>query len=366
MTWYLHNIYSYFSDDLDECFKDYGSFFGQIIKSENFNNHLSSGLYSVLHYIFQKANHENILKYVSYLKRQGLREEEIVKKIFQPYSPNLIKSRFIDKKLNYELTSFGYFLSKSSDLNLYCTYMCSELLKTTNYNSKSEVLQFIYEQNNSFLKPDIIFQFLWDNVNAWVNGQNVKLDQININCAKYLVNKDIEKWEETVISNLEREGADLPKFVEVYKELEKQGRNIYSQKIDKIIKDYYQETFFKNGNESKIFNTWDSYSGSFGQYLLEKDENSAYLFFIDLVRNCDFLQTRLLDFIENKWKDKSLPLLVDALFKQPSLVGRKYFVDTLTKIGKYDYSSFCDRLIDFALQQTNKSIIAQVAKLVAS
>lgn len=62
---------------------------------------------------------------------------------------------------------------------------------------------------------------------------------------------------------------------------------------------------------------------------------------------------------------KSLPLLVDALFKQPSLVGRKYFVDTLTKIGKYDYSSFCDRLIDFALQQTNKSIIAQAAKLVA-
>lgn len=366
LTWYLHNIYSYFSDDLDESFKDYGAFFGQIIKPENLNNHLSSGVYSVLHYIFQKANHENILKYVSYLKRQGLTEEEIVKKIFHPYSPKLIKNRFVDKKLNYELTSFGYFLSKSSDLDLYCSYMCSELFKSSNNNSKREVLQFIYEQNFSYLKAEIIFQYLWDNVNAWINGQNVKLDQINIECAKYLVNKDIEKWEETVISNLEREGADLPKFVEIYKVLEKQGRNIYSQKIDKIIKEYYQETFFKNGNESKTFNTWDSYSGSFGQYLLEKDENLAYLFFIDLVKSCDFLQTRLLDFIENKWKEKSLPLLVDALFKQPSLVGRKYFTETLTKIGKYDSSAFCDRLIDFALQQTNKSIIAQVAKLIAA
>lgn len=359
LTWYLNSVFRYFTNDLDESFKDYGAFWGQVLKPDNLDNHLSGAVYTGLHYIFGMTNHENIIKYIGYLKRQGFLEDVIVKKLFNSYSSNLIKNKLGDKNLNSELTSFGYFLSKSSDLDLNCSYMCSELLKTSNNNSKSEVLQFIYEQNNSFLKPDIIFQFLWDHI------QYANIDQININCAKYLVNKDIEKWEETVISNLEREGADLPKFVEIYKVLEKQGRNIYSQKINKIIKDYYQETFFKNGNESKIFNTWDSYSGSFGQYLLEKDENSAYLFFIDLIKNCDFLQTRLLDFIENKWKEKSLPLLVDALFKQPSLVGRKYFVDTLTKIGKYDYSSFCDRLIDFALQQTNKSIIAQAAKLVA-
>ncbi|MBK7807801.1 MAG: hypothetical protein IPJ51_16130 [Saprospiraceae bacterium] len=361
LTWYLNEIIRFFPNEIDECFKDYGSIIGQIIKTKNINSHLQRVLHSYIYFIFNKVGHENINSYMEYFNRQGFDEDFLVKLLFHPWSLNFYKNTFENNLRQKTLNNLGYIVSKSAKLFHYCEYFCKQLFSNLHHNShKLNLLEFIYEYNNEFLNRDIIFQFIWDQ-----DPYNNR-DQINVNCAKYLVNKDIEKWEETVISNIEREGADLPKFVEIYKVLEKQGRNIYSQKIDKIIKEYYQETFFKNGNESKIFNTWDSYSGSFGQYLLEKDENSAYLFFIDLVKNCDFLQTRLLDFIENKWKEKSLPLLVDALFKQPSIVGRKYFSETLTKIGKYEYSAFSDRLIDFAIQQTNKSIIAQVAKLVAA
>lgn len=361
LTWYLNEIIRFFPNEIDECFKDYGSIIGQIIKTKNINSHLQRVLHSYIYFIFNKVGHENINSYMEYFNRQGFDEDFLVKLLFHPWSLNFYKNTFENNLRQKTLSNLGYIVSKSAKLFHYCEYFCKQLFSNLHHNNhKLNLLEFIYEYNNEFLNRDIIFQFIWDQ-----DPYNNR-DQINVNCAKYLVNKDIEKWEETVISNIEREGADLPKFVEIYKVLEKQGRNIYSQKIDKIIKEYYQETFFKNGNESKIFNTWDSYSGSFGQYLLEKDENSAYLFFIDLVQNCDFLQTRLLDFIENKWKEKSLPLLVEALFKQPSIVGRKYFTETLTKIGKYEYSAFSDRLIDFALQQTNKSIIAQVAKLVAA
>lgn len=361
LTWYLNEIIRFFPNEIDECFKDYGSIIGQIIKTKNINSHLQRVLHSYIYFIFNKVGHENINSYMEYFNRQGFDEDFLVKLLFHPWSLNFYKNTFENNLRQKTLNNLGYIVSKSAKLFHYCEYFCKQLFSNLHHNShKLNLLEFIYEYNNEFLNRDIIFQFIWDQ-----DPYNNR-DQINVNCAKYLVNKDIEKWEETVISNIEREGADLPKFVAIYKVLEKQGRNIYSQKIDKIIKEYYQETFFKNGNESKIFNTWDSYSGSFGQYLLEKDENSAYLFFIDLVKNCDFLQTRLLDFIENKWKEKSLPLLVDALFKQPSIVGRKYFTETLTKIGKYEYSAFSDRLIDFAIQQTNKSIIAQVAKLVAA
>jgi hypothetical protein len=361
LTWYLNEIIRFFPNEIDECFKDYGSIIGQILKTKNINSHLQHVLHSYIYFIFNKAGHENINTYMEYLDRQGFDEDYLVKLLFHPWSLSFYKNTFENNLKQKTLNNLGYIVSKSSKLFHYCEYFCKQLFSNLHHNSnKLNLLEFIFEYNNVFLNRNIILQFLWD------KDQYSNRDQINVNCAKYLLEKDVKKWEEIVISNLEIEGAELPKFVEIYKVLEKQGRNIYSQKIDKIIKDYYQETFFKNGNDYKTFNYWDSYSTSFAHYMFEKDENTAFLYISNLVMQSDFLHIRMLDFIENKWQEKSLTLLVDALFKQPSLVGRKYFTEMLTKIAKYDYSAFCDRLINFALQQTNKTIIAQVAKLVAA
>jgi len=361
LTWYSYAVQEYFPKNLEECFKNYGAFLGQILKPENSTNHLVSAFHTSIRLIFDNATYDNIFKYVEYLQRQGFKENDLVKLLFHPSHVVFYKTHFEDGKINKRLNNLGYVIINSKRLNEYCEFFCSELFKDYhNNNYKINLLEFIHENNKSFLKSEHILQFLWDHVH-YSNS-----DQINIQCAKFLIEKEINKWEETVISNIEREGADLPKFVEIYKVLEKQGRNIYGQKIDKIIKDYYQETFFKNGNDYKTFNYWDSYSTSFALHMFENNENTAFLNISNLIKQSDYLHTRLLDFIDNKWKEKSLPLLIDAIFKLPSIVGRKYFVDTLTKIGKYDYAVFSDRLIDFALQQTNKSIIAQVAKLVAA
>ncbi|MBP6237518.1 MAG: DUF4132 domain-containing protein [Saprospiraceae bacterium] len=339
----LFEIYS----DLDQNFEENKFLIRKLIKPENLEGSSEKIVNRFVQQIFYRTkNVENVIKYTTQLIEQGFSESQIAEIAYNVN--NLYYQRYSNGEKLLTLAPYGYFLSKSINLDKHLIFLCDKILegKFDNTN-KILLLTFLNTYNSSLLNENIALKLLFHNT------YNISNKNLDLDCGKYLLVSDIKRWENFIITQINKENAEDPKFVQLYEILEKHGNTNYTAIIDKIIKEYFQTTFYDTGN--KHFNVYETYSVSFATYLVSKDKDNTFIYLKKLVDTADFLNLRIMYFINDTWKEESLPLLIMSLFKQSSSLEKQYFMRILDMIEKYDYLKYKDNIIDFAIQHNNKS-----------
>ncbi len=296
-------------------------------------------------------------KFIKYLYKLEVNDEELVKKvgsffniafvcrggdnkIVETYFANYIKPKLEDKS-----SLLG--LKKTKGLG---SILDKLVLENENRNNSHIILRYLMENC-----PDCIVNF--DKYVTIKNHSGIILYPRGV---QELLDIDSNKFEKFVLNLTTTFTSEKDKF-SIYLLLAEKFPKKYHNEIttfgEKTLNKFCSTVVDKNTrcNYGYIFR--GSSDVVYANYLLQNDKDLAIIRLKDYTNDSAYINGRLLNEVESKIGEESLPLLLNGLHKEYNIVDKRwqnYFGNIFKLLEKYDLTSHTEDIIKFGVEKTPK------------
>jgi Domain of unknown function (DUF4132) len=324
----------------------------------------------IIHHFFFKNNHteSEVIAAINSLSKIGFNHKELF--------PLLNDYETLYTYENYRhtdnLSSYGYYLIILNKNNP--DYNIGEFLITANFNSN-------YRNN----KTDSLFKYLISHFSADLTNNEDRfifyLEYGNVynydyECVEILIKTNKEKAEKILLDALQHKSLSQEIIYSIYYVLHKNFPGKYETKIEALGNDYLfttcmsqNTTVNRNWNSEKYTRIKEREFGmsvTIIKYWSEKNKEKGYGLATEYLTKADIVYNNFIQFINEEFKDKALPLLLLALKKDPKNVDNRFFNEVLTNIEKIDFTTAEKELTDFAINVANRKERIYSTKLISS
>jgi hypothetical protein len=323
--------------------------------------------YWVRNQIEQSGTFDLMAQLAPALKKAGLSDKEILMLGMDNYDdPYFVyeQKQEGDKKWEErtsQVTSFGRyvlsFLPKNGRLVMDAVAEES--------NSRFELARLLYVQRRETFDAF---------VNEFIVPKGYCYQGIDMEIVTFLLENDAAAYEKNIVECLEekihKQEIGLLLAYQLWKQLDKAFVGKYTAKLVELYKNYLDH--FERGDNK---HSWRGYTDEYYW------ENSKYYYLSILafehlsqvepdwveqrlpvfVKNSPYLHSDFLQFLDARYGEKVLPLLADALTKNPKDVGNDYFKSLFELIEKHDFTS-----LEGALWELTKTKAKRVRFMLAT
>ena len=302
-------------------------------------------------------NGESAKKFIDFLKERGYTDDKIISIMIHQFNPFEIRTG----KSNREPSGFAEFLKplleeKRSFLNLgghngKAQYLQNLIFSDDNGSNRNvfQTLVFLYELNPKFIEGRVNDYFIQKNYN--------KISPA-IQCIRYLLEKEGNKYSQEVIKILNSTQAEEHEKFEVYYLLHTYTLENYSNHVKEIGKRYMDQNLKKN--DSKYF--WEQSTGmgpmsvAYSKFLLQENQDSGIKQINEYLDHYDIVFPHYLKFLEETFEKDCVPYLIKALYKKVNHPkNNERYTQTLFEIlDKYNYEYYFENIIDFCVNHATK------------
>lgn len=339
-------------------------------------NQDSQTFWIVNSYVFHRlinAETENADDFLAFLYYQGFTKKQIVTNILQcqnhgtyfkfTYHENgstekkiTLFAKFLIGLLNENKSILGISFGEN-----YLDLIDREVLNGYSNNLKDSTLEFLYDYYPKGLEGKYEkYLYHSDNYN------NNLTHHFNLKNALYILDKDAQKHEKTVLEIMFKTKAQFHEQFSIYAKLYEHFPSKYQQYVFDIIEEYMNEraktTFPGDKSWSILYDNYAIFENSHHQlsvaitkFLLKYDVENSQSRISKYVSTSEFLYPEFIKFLSEEFKEDSLEYLGNAIAKSAKYVRKEYFATVLVEIEKYNFQSIEDKVWDFAENHANKA-----------
>jgi hypothetical protein len=331
-------------------------------------------------------NHKT-LQIILYLVFKHDKTEINIKKAITTLSDYGFNHEDLYPHLNSYLTYFNYENNEpTNDLSCLGHYLIILNKTNPNYNIGAFLLNEHVNHNFSWSNDFIKFKFLLAYFPLVLNNQEAQFifnkDSYSSNynyderCANLLLQTNKEIGEKILLDGIKNYSLAAETVFSIYYLLHFYFPKKYETKIEEIGNDYLFKTCMAQKAQANYYYNYEPNTKipgySFGmskailKYWIEKDAVKAYELATEYVTKADIIYPGFIQFVNEEYKEKALPILLLTLNKNSKTISNSLFIDVLRYVEQYNILKAETELIDFAINRASKKERIYTAKILSS
>ncbi len=316
--------------------------------------------YHLWKYILRRITFQPVSKvipFIQFLLRQGFDEDDIIRKqIEMTPTPFRVPNVALDPPLN----GFGEFMlplleEKKGFLGIGGKISKAHLIHETLFNTPQRTIQrdlavltFLYGINPELIE-DKIPQYV-------ISMDYNKKPILSMHAVRFLFEKNAVRYEKLVLGIVNQVSVQPHEFFEIYTLLHYHTPLDRSEKIIPIGEEFLSSL----AKASPGIHYADhqvhplSMSTAYADFLLHRDKESGKVRIVDYLRNYEIVFPHFLKHIHQLFGEECVPMLAEAIGKDPKWAYGKYYKTLFDILDEYDYTPFAEKAFQYVIHKASK------------
>jgi hypothetical protein len=304
--------------------------------------------------------------YLQYLYQANFTDKDIIfivfaytyDPLFYDQGPRYLRDR--NDLENRSLSKFGEYLltmlqPKKGLLgfkkdNEYLEHIDSFLFEKNNDNEK--IFDWMYFQF-TYLPESLTNKYYNYLFCKDYNGRKI----FNYDCVYFLIEKVPQQIESLIIKAIKEVSVETENQFSIYLKLNEKLNGKYHNEVFILGEQYYTNEL-PSYDRSTVMGP---FSVAYATYLLKQNKGTGKARIEQFLSKAVRIFPHFYKFLDEQYGVDSVPYMIDALFKDYS--GNDYFTTIFSILGKYDFRTHLERILDFTINHANAKTREQAVVL---